>query len=43
VSSFIFSDRVESEFYAQCVRNFLFRYGYKLLENKEIVEFDVRT
>jgi len=39
----IFRDREESEFYAQCVRDFLFRYGYKLLENKDIVELGVGT
>jgi hypothetical protein len=39
----IFRDREESEFYAQCVRDFLFRHGYELLENKEIVELGVGT
>ena len=43
VNSSIFRDREESEFYAQCVRDFLFRYGYELLENKEIVELGVGT
>lgn len=42
-SKTIFKDREESEFYAQCVRDFLFRYGYELLENKEIVELGVGT
>lgn len=42
-SGTIFSDREESEFYAQCVRDFLFRHGYELLENKEIVELGVGT
>jgi hypothetical protein len=42
-SDTIFRDREESEFYAQCVRDFLFRYGYELLENKEIVELGVGT
>ena len=40
-SGTIFEDREESEFYAQCVRDFLFRHGYELLENKEIVELGV--
>lgn len=39
----IFRDREESEFYAQCVRDFLFRHGYELLENKEVVELGVGT
>ena len=39
----IFQDREESEFYAQCVRDFLFRHGYELLENKEVVELGVGT
>lgn len=39
----IFKDREESEFYAQCVRDFLFRHGYELLENKEVVELGVGT
>jgi hypothetical protein len=39
----IFKDREESEFYAQCVRDFLFRYAYELLENKEIIELGVGT
>jgi hypothetical protein len=43
VNSSIFRDREESEFYAQCVRDFLFRHGYELLENKEIVELGVGT
>lgn len=38
-----FQDRQESEFYAQCVRDFLFRYGYERLEVKEIVELGVGT
>ncbi len=42
-SKTIFKDREESEFYAQCVRDFLFRHGYELLENKEIVELGVGT
>jgi methylase of polypeptide subunit release factors len=42
-SKTIFKDREESEFYAQCVRDFLFRHGYDLLENKEIVELGVGT
>lgn len=42
-SSTIFRDREESEFYAQCVRDFLFRHSYELLENKEIVELGVGT
>ena len=41
--STIFKDREESEFYAQCVRDFLFRHGYELLENKDIVELGVGT
>lgn len=39
--STIFQDREESEFYAQCVRDFLFRRGYESLENKEVVELGV--
>lgn len=39
----VFRDREESEFYAQCVRDFLFRHGYELLENKEIIELGVGT
>lgn len=39
----IFEDREESEFYAQCVRDFLFRHGYELLEDKEVVELGVGT
>jgi hypothetical protein len=39
----IFKDREESEFYAQCVRDFFFRHGYELLKNKEIVELGVGT
>jgi hypothetical protein len=39
----IFKDREESEFYAQCVRDFLFRHTYELLENKEIIELGVGT
>ena len=39
----IFKDREESEFYAQCVRDFFFRHGYDLLKNKEIVELGVGT
>lgn len=42
-SSTIFRDREESEFYAQCVRDFLFRNAYELLENKDIVELGVGT
>ena len=42
-STTIFQDREESEFYAQCVRDFLFRHGYELLENKEVVELGVGT
>ena len=42
-SGTIFRDREESEFYAQCVRDFLFRHGYELLEDKEIVELGVGT
>jgi methylase of polypeptide subunit release factors len=42
-SKTIFKDREESEFYAQCVRDFLFRHGYELLKNKEIVELGVGT
>ena len=42
-SGVIFQDRQESEFYAQCVRDFLFRHGYDLLENKDIVELGVGT
>ncbi len=42
-SDAIFHDRQESEFYAQCVRDFLFRHGYELVENKEIVELGVGT
>lgn len=38
-----FHDRQESEFYAQCVRDFLFRYGYERLEIKEVVELGVGT
>lgn len=38
-----FQDRQESEFYAQCVRDFLFRYGYERLEVKEVVELGVGT
>ncbi|HEY2575569.1 MAG TPA: hypothetical protein VGI74_04610 [Streptosporangiaceae bacterium] len=41
--STIFRDREESEFYAQCVRDFLFRNAYELLENKDIVELGVGT
>jgi hypothetical protein len=43
LSSTIFRDREESEFYAQCVRDFLFRHGYELLKNKEIIELGVGT
>jgi SAM-dependent methyltransferase len=39
----IFHDREESEFYAQCVRDFLLRHSYELLEDKEIVELGVGT
>ena len=39
----IFKDREESEFYAQCVRDFLFRHGYELLVDKEVVELGVGT
>jgi methylase of polypeptide subunit release factors len=39
----VFQDRQESEFYAQCVRDFLFRHGYDLLESKEVVELGVGT
>jgi methylase of polypeptide subunit release factors len=39
----VFQDREESEFYAQCVRDFLFRHSYELLENKEVVELGVGT
>jgi len=39
----IFHERQESEFYAQCVRDFLFRYGYELLSNKDIFELGVGT
>jgi hypothetical protein len=42
-SGTIFRDREESEFYAQCVRDFLFRHSYELLENKDIVELGVGT
>ncbi len=42
-SDTIFQDRQESEFYAQCVRDFLLRHGYELLENKEIVELGIGT